>query len=126
MHNVQRARLARISRDPDAPELRGRRRQRVFLAGKIAHGMVVCDCTIRDLSPAGARVHVPSVIGLPDEVRLLVLREGLLVRARRIWTRETLFGLEFVEAEDIQKSRKPQAEPMRRIWQAWVAQQAKG
>jgi hypothetical protein len=113
--------LAARLKDIDSVEKRSRRRQRVLLVGKVAHGMAVHDCTIRDLSERGARVHVPMAIGLPEEVRLLILREGLLVRTRKIWSRETLHGLEFIEAEDIQTCMKPQAEPLKRLWRQWVA-----
>jgi hypothetical protein len=108
----------------DTVEHRARRRQRVFLAGKIAHGMAVHDCAIRDLSERGARVSVPLAIGLPPEVNLLILREGLLIRARQIWSHDTVYGLEFLEAEDIQTCRRPAAERLRLAWRQWIASHA--
>jgi hypothetical protein len=115
--------LARLHAEA-APEKRAKRRQRVFLAGKLAYGgSFVTDCTIRDLSNVGARIHAPAVIGLPDEVSLLILREGLVVRSKRVWARAPLFGLKFVEAEDVQTGTRAQHAALRRLWTEWVAQQ---
>jgi hypothetical protein len=121
---VSHSRLAGLAHDV-APfiEKRTRRRRRVLLAGKLAFGMVASDCTIRDLTEVGAKVLAPTVAGVPDEVFLLIMREGLVVRARRVWSKPPLFGLKFLEAEDVETSAKPQAAPLRRIWSEWVSQQ---
>ncbi|MGA0602320.1 PilZ domain-containing protein [Caulobacter sp. KR2-114] len=106
---------------PPYVEKRGIRRNRVFLAGKLTNGHgLVMDCTIRDLSEVGAKVHVPSAIGLPDEVALLVMREGVVRLSRRMWSRSPLFGLEFLDAEDIQTTTKAQYMGLRRHWLEWV------
>jgi hypothetical protein len=107
-------------------EKRTRRRRRVLLAGKIAFGMAAADCTIRDITEMGARVHASSIVGLPEEVFLLIMREGLVVRARRVWSRPPLFGLKFIEAEGVESSRNPQSAALRQIWQEWVDQQRSG
>jgi len=104
-----------------AAEKRAKRRHRVFLAGKISYGGYSTDCTIRDLNDVGARVHVPGAIGLPDEVSLLILREGLVVRCKRIWARPPLYGLSFVEAEDIQSARRAQHVALRQVWLDWTS-----
>jgi hypothetical protein len=114
---------ARAPSAEPAPEKRGKRRQRVFLAGKVSHGGFSTDCTIRDLSDLGARIHVPSVIGLPDEVSLLILREGIVLRCKRIWTRAPLYGLTFIEAEDIQTAKRAQHVALRRLWHDWTSKQ---
>jgi len=105
-------------------EKRAKRRHRVFLAGKISHGGYTTDCTIRDLNDVGARVHIPSAIGLPDEVSLLILREGLVVRCKRIWARPPLYGLAFVEAEDIQSARRAHHVALRQVWLDWTSRQS--
>ncbi len=109
---------------PPYVEKRNIRRNRVFFAGRLTNGHgLVMDCTIRDLSDTGAKVHVPSAIGLPDEVALLVLREGVVRLSRRIWSQAPLFGLEFIDAEDVNTTTKPQYEGLRRHWQDWVKSQ---
>jgi hypothetical protein len=107
---------------PPFDEKRDVRRSRVLLAGKLTNGHgLVMDCTIRDLSDVGARVHVPSAIGLPDEVALLVMREGMVRLSRRIWSRAPLFGLQFLDAEDIQTTTKSQYAPLKLMWREWIA-----
>ena len=107
---------------PPYLEKRTVRRSRVLFAGKLTNGHgLVMDCTIRDLNDEGARVYVPSAIGLPDEVALLVLRDGLVRLSRRIWSRAPLFGLQFLDAEDINTTTKAQYEPLKRIWREWLA-----
>jgi hypothetical protein len=81
------------------------------------------DCTIRDLSETGARIHVPAAIGLPDEVALLVLREGMVRLSRRVWSRAPFFGLEFLDAEAVNTTEKSQYAPLKRVWQEWVSKQ---
>ena len=120
------SRLARLAHQVEAApfiEKRSRKRRRVLLAGKLAFGMVASDCTIRDLTEAGAKIHAPSVAGVPDEVFLLIMREVLVIRARRVWSKAPDFGVRFLEAEDVETSATPQAAPLRRIWSEWVGQQ---
>jgi hypothetical protein len=47
-------------------------RRRVLKEGKIvyADGLRVLDCTIRDMSPSGARLLISSTVGLPDTFQL--------------------------------------------------------
>jgi hypothetical protein len=85
--------------------------------------MNAADCTIRDISEGGAQVHAPSVLRLPEEVYLLIMCEGLVIHARRVWTRFPLCGLEFLSAEEIDKSTRPQTAPLREAWAAWCAHQ---
>ena len=105
---------------PFGVEKRASARRRVLLSAKISFNMMVADCTIRNLSQNGARIHAPTVLGMPDEVYLLILREGLLVRARRIWSDFPSFGLRFVEAEPIDRSTRPQTAPLRNAWESWL------
>lgn len=98
-------------------ERRGKRRKRVQLPAKIAFGATAADCLIRDLSDAGARIHAPTVLGLPDHVFLLITSEGLVVRARRVWADFPSFGLKFLEVEAIEKSTRPETAPLRLAWQ---------
>ncbi len=97
-------------------EKRSARRRQVRLAAKLAFGVTTADCSIRDLSEAGARIHAPSVLGLPDEVWLLIASEGIVVRAERVWARFPFFGLKFIAAEEVERAEGPQAEALRKAW----------
>jgi hypothetical protein len=44
------------------------------------------------LTGAGARIRVPSAVGLPNSLALLNLRDGLVFTATRVWSRPPFFG----------------------------------
>jgi hypothetical protein len=98
-------------------ERRVKRRKRVQLPAKIAFGASAADCMIRDLTDSGARIHAPTVLGLPDQVFLLIVSEGLVVRTRRVWADFPAFGLRFLEVEPIEKSTRPETAPLRLAWE---------
>jgi hypothetical protein len=113
---------------PSQVEQRGAPRKQVNLAAKVALGDAAGDCTIRDISETGAQVHAPSVLRLPGEVHLLIESEGLLIHARRVWSRFPVSGLQFISAEQVEKSTHPQAAMLKEAWeasQAWRARRAR-
>ena len=103
--------------DASFVERRVKRRKRVQLPAKIAFGASAADCMIRDLTDTGARIHAPTVLGLPDQVFLLIMSEGLVVRTRRVWADFPAFGLKFLEVEPIEKSTRPETAPLRLAWE---------
>ncbi len=107
-------------------EQRASTRKKVSMAAKVAVGGGAVDCTIRDISASGVQLLAPSVLRLPDEVHLLVLSEGLLIHAQRIWARFPLCGCRFINVEDIRRSAHPQAGPLRQAWESWRVQQQAG
>ncbi|MDH4981571.1 PilZ domain-containing protein [Hyphomicrobium sp. D-2] len=72
-------------------------RHRVLKEGKIvyADAMRVLDCTIRDISEAGARILIASTFGLPDTFHLYEKSSGRLYPARLIWRRANMAGVAF-------------------------------
>src|SRR5580704_2142358 len=78
-------------------------RHRVFLGGKALARDRIIDVTFRDLSARGARLLVAEPIAHAGELPVLLLREGLILRSRIIWTRPPMFGLEIREAIDLQE-----------------------
>lgn len=96
------------------------------MAAKVAAGGGAIDCTVRDISETGAQLHAPSVLRLPDKVHLLILSEGLLVHADRVWARFPLCGLKFITFEEIEDSTHPQSGALRNAWEAWRDQQRAG
>jgi hypothetical protein len=73
------------------------RRQRVLKSGKIIFmdGNAVVDCIIRNLSVAGARLEVPTTVGLPQEFTLLDSHSGRSYIAKVAWRRGEIMGVEF-------------------------------
>jgi hypothetical protein len=73
------------------------RRQRVLKSGKIifGDGASVVDCVIRNLTVAGARLEVPTTVGLPQEFTLLDVHSGKSRAAKVAWRRGATMGVEF-------------------------------
>jgi hypothetical protein len=76
---------------------RQNKRFRTLKEGRIIdpQGRTTLDCTIRDISLTGARVQLVSAINIPEDFELLIVREDMIIPARRRWQRGTSVGLEF-------------------------------
>jgi hypothetical protein len=72
-------------------------RRRVLKEGKIvfADAMRVIDCTIRDMSPEGARLLISNTIGVPDSFNLYEKSTGLLYPANVVWRQSNALGVSF-------------------------------
>ena len=120
---VAQLKLGRLTRASEAPaEQRASPRRNVSLAAKVAIGAATADCTIKDISATGAKLHAPSILRPPEEVRLVILSEGILIHARRIWARFPLCGLKFISVEEIQRSKHADARLLRDAWETWRGQ----
>ncbi len=77
-------------------------RQRVLLPGKILFpdGLISMDCSIRNQSPAGALIILPTAEPLPNEVWFLDFRQGLAHFSRVAWRRHPQIGLSFIDDAD--------------------------
>lgn len=84
---------------PELPEANKRvaRRQRVLKQGKmlLANNMTVVDCTIRDLSPTGARVLCSDPGVVPNEFRLVFIAERQMRDVKVVWRRPEQMGVHF-------------------------------
>lgn len=76
-------------------ERRASPRRRVLKSGTLAFGGGGIDCTVRNLSAAGARVDIASPIGLPDNFLLVIEADQFTRRCRPIWKTERQLGLAF-------------------------------
>jgi PilZ domain len=77
-----------------------RRRQRRARTLKSAHILLnhhhsVIDCTVRNLSPAGACLNVASTLGIPETFDLLFDADQSIRTCRLIWHKEKQIGVEF-------------------------------
>ncbi len=78
-----------------AEERRHTRRQRVLKGALVVFGDFerVVDCSIRDLSPEGARLTVPTTAGIPDTFHLLIPAEHKIAPARAAWRNNRELGI---------------------------------
>lgn len=80
-------------------ERRTSQRRRTYLGGVIAYNSRSCtiECLVRDLSPSGAMIAIPSTISLPGEFEIAIHKQGESRPARTIWLTETRAGIQFYE-----------------------------
>jgi hypothetical protein len=92
-----------------APEERRDTRERTFLPARIAFGdggALSIQCTVMQLSTRGARLNVSQGAALPDRFDIAIPQRGLNYRARLIWRKDDLAGVEF-EEEDAEDGASP-------------------
>jgi hypothetical protein len=78
-------------------ERRRHSRARTLKAARIllnGHHSVI-DCTVRNLSPEGARLDVASTLGIPERFDLMFDADHTVRPCRMIWHREKQIGVEF-------------------------------
>lgn len=73
-------------------------RQRVLKGGRIVFNRrsSVIDCTIRNLSPGGACLHVGDIVGVPDRFTLMMDPEKTEKECEVVWRREGKLGIRFL------------------------------
>jgi hypothetical protein len=71
-------------------------RHRTLKAGSINFNRTnAFDCRVRNLSPAGACLEVPSQFGIPDDFVLAVKSDHLQRPCHVIWRTATRLGVQF-------------------------------
>ena len=78
-------------------ERRRNQRARTLKAARIllnGHHSVI-DCTVRNLSPQGARLDVASTLGIPDRFDVIFDADQSVRQCRMIWHKEKQIGVEF-------------------------------
>jgi len=106
--------------DNDRPYPQERRcepRRRVLLTGKIVYpgNSLTADCTIRDLSPRGARISTDTALASNDPY-LIVVKHAVVCPSRTAWRRDSQSGLRFMETVDLHGKPPPRARRARNIW----------
>ena len=77
-------------------ERRAHPRYRVFKGGRLAfHSGDGVECTVRNISPGGARVDVTSPISLPQSFMLLIEADHFQRLCRPIWSHDIQIGVAF-------------------------------
>ena len=78
-------------------EHRRTQRLRSFKGGSIVFGVAAAiDCTIRNMSDAGAALEVESQFGIPAEFRLIIKLERVKRNCRVAWRSAKRIGVQFV------------------------------
>jgi hypothetical protein len=78
-------------------ERRRQPRTRTLKSARILlnHHHSVIDCTVRNLSPQGARLDVASALGIPDEFDVIFDADHSIRPCRLVWHKEKQLGVEF-------------------------------
>jgi PilZ domain len=89
------------------PERRRASRKRTLLKGKLGYknGSFAADCTIKDVSEAGAKVKVQPGLVIPDAIFLVDLMNCTAYNAKIMWRKaDGLMGLTFSEKHPLDGS----------------------
>jgi hypothetical protein len=90
-----------------------RRSVRVVLQARASYGegAISTQCTVNELSDAGARLNIASSFALPETFDLAIPQRGIACRAKLMWRRGDQAGVDFVEAdpETVATSMEPTA-----------------
>ena len=70
-------------------------RHRVLKTATIAFGGGAIDCTIRNMSDAGAALDVASPVGIPDRFAMVLPVDGRRLSCRVVWRKEKRIGIAF-------------------------------
>ena len=72
-------------------------RVRTLKSGKIIFNLHSCvvDCTVRNLTPQGALLVVPSLVGIPANFELVLEQDNARHDCRVVWRGENRLGVEF-------------------------------
>ena len=77
-------------------ERRAERRTRTLKEGNVlVSDYVSVKCTIRDLSPGGARLELETPIVLPSAFRLQIVSADITIPGTSAWQRGTEVGIRF-------------------------------
>ncbi len=73
-------------------------RRRVLKKAKIIFNnrSAVIDCTVRNLSTAGALLLVPSPLGIPETFELLIEADGTKYQCHVSWRQDDKIGVAFI------------------------------
>lgn len=80
-----------------AKDVRATRRSRILKSGKIVsmdYGSVV-SCSVRSISPKGARILYTGRAPVPDAFQLLIQRDQSIRDVRVVWREGDGIGVEF-------------------------------
>jgi PilZ domain len=80
---------------PMLPHRRKAHRRRVLKTGSLEFSGTAIECTIRDMSEAGAAIEVVSPLYFPDRFTLFIQREQTRRACRIVWRTGKRMGVVF-------------------------------
>ena len=86
-----------LAETPQMEERRKVARKRVFKAGSIEFDGVAVDCIIRNVSPHGATLDVPSPPNIPHAVTLNIITRQERRHCQIVWRGERRIGVAFTD-----------------------------
>ena len=103
---------------PRAPDRRPQRRTRVLLGARISYsdGAQHFDCTIRDLTNAGARISLPRNQPIPSIVYLINMRDRTAHEAKVAWNNGKEAGLSFIKSFPLGDIDDPNLLYLKQLW----------
>ena len=78
--------------------------------------MISVDCTIRDLTPFGARIVVTSGAALPRRGWLINVRDGRAHDSLIVWRASGLIGVSFSDTMDLEHATATRQRHLRDLW----------
>src|SRR5947207_1633326 len=107
----------------DSGDRRPISRRRVLLPGLIvfANGAQTCDCTVRDLTPGGARLIMPHHVQLPHRFHLINIRDAVAYNARLVWIRGQEIGVSFESVISLPGNTELPVQRLKKLWLAKAA-----
>jgi len=76
-------------------ERRATTRQRAFKSGTIEFDGKGIECTIRNVSPSGVRLDVPSPAAIPNEITVNFTARNIRQRGYIVWRKQKRVGISF-------------------------------
>jgi hypothetical protein len=98
-------------------ERRAEIRRRVLLTGKVVYptNSFSADCTIRDLTPLGARIAVDSE-AVSDDPVLIIVRRATAYASCAVWRGDREVGLRFTRSIDLSDRTPLNLRAIQRVW----------
>lgn len=73
-------------------------RQRIFKAGKIEFDGIAVECTVRNISEAGAGLEIMNPVGIPHQITLNIVTRDVRYHGHVVWRQKRRIGIAFSSA----------------------------
>jgi hypothetical protein len=95
-------------RAPAAPEARVAQRRRALFGAKVVSkdGIYSCDCSIRDVSTAGARISISNSVTIASPFFLIDHTSQMMFEAKIVWRNASQAGLKFFDKHPLNNVEK--------------------
>jgi hypothetical protein len=89
-------------------EKRAEGRKRTLLGAKVVSrdGIYSCDCTIREISASGARIHISNAVIIASPFFLIDHQSQIMFEARIVWRNAHQAGLKFIHKHSMNNVEK--------------------